>query len=167
MTEKQWPNKEALLGTSILQCLTFVILSFQIVDRFSTFYFYVTMNFRICTWKDEMSLHAFLITRSKVLWACKMPNCEYWGLGCKKCQEPMERSFWDTGTSFIATAWRSCTDFLLQICNLFLNHLPYLALGFKALLSTFVGRNTVFLFPCDIIPRAQFSFLPLLLCFYL
>lgn len=22
-----------------------------------------------------MSLHAFMITRSKVLWACKMPNC--------------------------------------------------------------------------------------------
>lgn len=45
----------------------------------------------------------------------------------------MGTSFWDTATSFTATAWRSCTDFLFQNYNLFLNQLSYLALSYKAL----------------------------------
>lgn len=45
----------------------------------------------------------------------------------------MGTSFWDTATSFTVTAWRSCTDFLFQYCNLFLNKLSYLVLGYKAL----------------------------------
>lgn len=36
--------------------------------------------------------------------------------------------------SFPAAAWRSCPDFLLQICDLFLTHFVHLALDYKALM---------------------------------
>lgn len=73
MTEEQRTNKESSVRNQY-SAVSDISDPFISNRRFSTSNFSVTMNFRICTWKDEMSLHAFVMARSKVLWACKMPH---------------------------------------------------------------------------------------------
>lgn len=125
--------KRALLGASGLQHLTFLILSLMIVDRFwtlLTFFSSVTMNFRICTWKDEMSMHAFIRMWKKVLWACKIHILvNSLGLGGKLLLTRIygKSISWDTGTSFTACCLEVLYRLMLQNCNFYLKHLTYLA----------------------------------------
>lgn len=125
--------KRALLGASVLQHLTFLILSLMIVDRFWTlkfFVFLVTTNFRICTWKDEMSMHEFIMMWNKVLRACKMHiYVNSLGLGGKLLLTRIygKRISWDTGTSFTACCLEVLYRLMLQNCNFYLKHLTYLA----------------------------------------